>query len=75
MAQAVLEFLQVQLVQQVLVGQGAPGDLGFLLVLVHPEVHQNKRLSAGRANPSHHQPKDPSQVSLAETEELEASPR
>lgn len=38
LAQAALGFLQVQPVQQALVDQGDPGDLGFLLVLVHPVV-------------------------------------
>lgn len=38
MARAVLGFPRVQLVQRALVGQGALGDLGFLLVLVRPEV-------------------------------------
>lgn len=38
LAQDVLGFLQVQLVQRVLVDQGALGDLGSLLVLVHPAV-------------------------------------
>lgn len=38
LAQALLGFLRVQLVLRVLGGQEAPGDLGFPLVLVHPEV-------------------------------------
>jgi len=57
------------------VGQGALGDLGFPLVLAHPEVCQNKELSAGRANPAHHHPEGPRQVSLAEAEEVEAGAR
>lgn len=36
--QAVLGFPRVQLVQQALAGRVALEDLGFLLVLVHPEV-------------------------------------
>lgn len=36
---------------------------------------KNKGLPAGRANPSHYHPKGPRQVSLAEAEEVEASPR
>lgn len=38
LVRAVLGFPLVQLVQQALVGQVALEDLGFLLVLVHPEV-------------------------------------
>lgn len=74
LAQDVLGFLRVQLVQWALEDQGALGDLGSPLVLVHPAVVKQE-LSAGRANPSHHHPKSPRQASLTEAEEIEASPR
>lgn len=72
--QDVLGFLQVQLVQGALVGQGAPGDLGSLPVPVHPAVCKT-RVTAGTANPSHHQPKGPRQASLTEAGETEAKAR
>lgn len=45
LAQDVLGFLQVQLVQRALVDQGALGDLGSLLVLVHPAVCETSVMS------------------------------
>lgn len=57
-AQDALGFLQVQLVQRALVDQGAPGDLGSLLVLVHPAVCKT-RVTSRQSKPFTPPPQQP----------------